>query len=135
MAVAIIKRPEDDRYLLVSSAKDFGEFSGFLYPPGGKMEEGETVEETLKRELLEELGLTIEPIRQIAKTPGDIEGQETYWWECNIVRGEIVKSEEIAEVGYFSKQEIEELSVWPATKAFFRDYIDIPAIHKERVII
>ena len=131
VAVAIIKNPEN-KYLLVSSSKDYGDFTGFLYPPGGEMEEGEEIEDALRRELEEELNLKIEPIREIAQTPGDIEGQETYWWECRVVSGKIRTSDEIARVGYFSRKEMKSLPVWPATEAFFRDNIDIPGIDKER---
>ena len=51
--MAIIQRPEDGKYLLVSSKNDWGKFTGYLYPPGGKIEDGETKETALKRELRE----------------------------------------------------------------------------------
>ena len=129
--MAVIKHSESGKFLLVSSTKDFGDFTGFFYPPGGEIEKEETKEDALKRELREELGLEIEPIREIAETPGDIKGQVTYWWECKIISGEIKPTEEIAEVGYFSREEMGDLPIWPATEAFFREYIDIPRVSGE----
>ncbi len=132
VAVAVIQHPENGRFLLVSSTSAYGEFTGFLYPPGGKIEEGETKQDALRRELREELGLEIEPIREIAETPGDVEGQITYWWECRVISGELKKSEELDNAGWFLREEMRELNIWPATEAFFKEYIDVSRVVKEK---
>ena len=49
----------DDKLLLVRRKKD--PFKGSLSFPGGKVDEGERVEDALKRELKEETNLDIEP--------------------------------------------------------------------------
>lgn len=132
VVVAVIRRPEDGKYLLVSSKRDWGEFTGYLYPPGGKIENDETKEAALKRELREELSLDVEPLREIAETPGDVE-QVTYWWECRVKPGrEMIISDELREVGFFSREEMQQRNVWPATEAFFREYIDKPGTQRER---
>jgi 8-oxo-dGTP pyrophosphatase MutT (NUDIX family) len=53
-AIAIIERPEDERLLCVWN----GRYGCWSFP-GGMVEEGETVEEALARELREEAGLTL----------------------------------------------------------------------------
>src|SRR3972149_3881630 len=68
VAVAVIRHPETGKFLLVSSTKDFGEFTGFFYPPGGTVEPGEEEENTIRREMLEDLNLVVEPVRRIAQT-------------------------------------------------------------------
>ena len=57
MVDAIVER--DDKLLLVRRKKD--PFKGSLSFPGGKVDEGEKVEDALKRELREETNLDIEP--------------------------------------------------------------------------
>lgn len=112
-------------YLLLSSKKDFGKFTGKYYPPGGHMEEGEDKMTTLKREIKEELGIDIEPVIEIATTPGDIKNQITYWWECKSPNIDfIVKQEEIADIRWFSEEEIKTSDLlWPATKKFFNEFV------------
>lgn len=133
VVVAIIQRPEDGKYLLVSSKKDWGEFTGFLYPPGGEIEPGETKQQAVRREVKEELNLDIEPEREIAQTPGDVE-QITYWWKCRVAAGQeprIMEPDKLGEAGWFSRAEMKVRNVWPATEAFFRTYIDGPGVGLE----
>jgi 8-oxo-dGTP diphosphatase len=57
VAVGILMRP-DGTFLLTS--RPFGKpYAGYWEFPGGKFEIGETVEQALKRELHEELGITV----------------------------------------------------------------------------
>jgi 8-oxo-dGTP diphosphatase len=58
VAVGILIR-EDDA-LLLSTRPEGKPYAGYWEFPGGKLEAGETVEEALRRELHEELGITIE---------------------------------------------------------------------------
>ncbi len=90
--------------------------------PGGKIEEGETKEEALKREIQEELGCTIEVFDQVEDT--------TYVYEKVIVRLETFMSKVIsgtptlsehAEIRWISREELPSLNWAPA---------DIPAIEK-----
>jgi 8-oxo-dGTP pyrophosphatase MutT (NUDIX family) len=130
VAVAIIRDP-DKKYLLVASNRDFGKFTGYYYPPGGHIEE-ESVPDGLKRELREELSLEILPIRQLAETPGDVEGQITVWWECEVVSGELrINNAELADARYCSREEMGHMPIWPATRKFFEEYLDRPTIQRE----
>lgn len=129
VVVAIISRINSSgkkEYLLVSSKREaFGQHSGAYYPPGGHLEAGEDEKEALKRETKEELGIDIEPIKMITESPGDMPDQITHWWGCKIKTGEpsIIDGDEIDDVGYFTKDEMENLKLWPATKEFFKKYL------------
>ena len=57
VAVGVLIKPNGD-FLLTS--RPFGKvYEGYWEFPGGKLEPGETVEEALRRELIEEIGITI----------------------------------------------------------------------------
>jgi 8-oxo-dGTP diphosphatase len=57
VAVGILIR--QDGALLLSTRPEGKPYPGFWEFPGGKLEAGETVEQALRRELIEELGITI----------------------------------------------------------------------------
>lgn len=130
VVVGIIPRnttSEEGEYLLMSSKKDFGNFTGLYYPPGGHHKKGEDEKTTLVREIKEELGVHVVPVRRLATTPSDVTGQITYWWLCEALSEKqnfVIQKEEVADVRYFSSKEIEEGSkLWPATRKFFEEYI------------
>jgi len=126
------RRPNgEDEYLLVKSKKDFGEFTGYWYPPGGHLEEGEGEKNTIIREIKEELNLQIEPIRKLAETPGDVKDQNTHWWVCNLLSDKMeIDNTEIAEVGWFTREDMKTMQLWPATRDFFEKYVFSPAEYR-----
>ena len=59
VAVGILLRP--DGALLLSTRPPGKVYAGYWEFPGGKIEAGESIEQALRRELIEELGVTIGP--------------------------------------------------------------------------
>ena len=59
VAVGVLVLP--DGAFLLTSRPDGKVYAGYWEFPGGKLEAGETVEQALRRELQEELGITIGP--------------------------------------------------------------------------
>ena len=64
--VAGILRRHDDRILLTERIGD-SPFAGLWEFPGGKIDRGESLEEALARELLEELGVSIRAYRHLMR--------------------------------------------------------------------
>jgi 8-oxo-dGTP diphosphatase len=58
VAVGVLIRKEDDAFLLTSRPEG-KVYAGYWEFPGGKVEPGETIEQALRRELIEEIGVTI----------------------------------------------------------------------------
>jgi 8-oxo-dGTP diphosphatase len=57
VAVGVLLRPDGD--FLLTSRPSGKVYEGYWEFPGGKLETGETVEQALRRELYEEIGITI----------------------------------------------------------------------------
>ncbi|MDB5732398.1 MAG: 7,8-dihydro-8-oxoguanine-triphosphatase [Variovorax sp.] len=70
VAVGILIR-EGDGALLLSTRPAGKPYAGYWEFPGGKIEPGETVEQALRRELHEELGITIEAAERWKVTEHD----------------------------------------------------------------
>lgn len=128
VVVGIISRlnnQDEKEHLLASSKRDFGQFSGFYYPPGGHLEEDEDEVTALAREIREELGVIVNPINKLAETESDIKNQITHWWRCELDDGQklVIDKTEIADAGWFTKKQMSKMDIWPATKKFFDEYI------------
>lgn len=118
----------ETEYLFISARKDFGEFTGLFYPPGGHLETGESEVETLIREVREELDISITPTEKLAESPGDVPNQSTYWYLCAPVEKDIevnVDSVEIDKVIWIRENEINDKKeiFWPATYKFLCNYL------------
>lgn len=85
VAVGILIRSEDDALLL--STRPVGKpYAGFWEFPGGKIEAGETVEQALRRELQEELGITLDAAEVWRVTEHDYPHALVRLHWCKVVR-------------------------------------------------
>lgn len=119
VAAAIIW--QKDRILL-SRRKPESYLGGVWEFPGGKMEFGETLEDCLRREVKEELGVEIsEPVWFHALHYQYPEKMvELYFYTCSIILG-IPQALESAEIAWVHKHDLISYEFPPA---------DIPVIHK-----
>jgi len=125
-ATAIIRFPPDKILLIKRSTVPF---KGYWALPGGRVDPGETVEQTIVREVKEETGLAVAVVSKIGEyhEQGVQDGVEyDYYPACflvKIVGGEIRKQEsEVEEVKLFSLGKV------PETLAFvhaqmIKDYV------------
>ena len=118
-STAIIPFPPD-RILLVK--RDTVPFKGYWALPGGRMDPGETVEQTIVREVKEETGLDVTVVCKIGEyvekgVKDDVDYE--YYPTCFLVKtvgGEIKRQEnEIQEIQIFSLKEL------PCPMAFEHD--------------
>jgi ADP-ribose pyrophosphatase YjhB (NUDIX family) len=116
--------------------------SGLWSIPGGGMEVGETVRQTVVREVAEETGLKVEPDRLvgiysdprhvIAYTDGEARQEFSICFACRLVGGELLeRTDESLEVGFFSPERTAEMPVHASIRRRIADFLegrDEPAI-------
>ena len=97
---AIIFR--EDMILLVKRKND--PFRGFWALPGGYVEDGETMKETVIREVKEETGLRVRPVKMTGvydDTRRDKRGNVTVAWLCDCLHGKPAPDSDAADAMFF----------------------------------
>lgn len=85
--------------------------------PGGGVEFGETMKETIVREIKEEFGFVIEPLYQMAAVDHFLPDEKQHWiaisYICKVKSGKprILEPEKSEKIGWFSLEEMEKLSL------------------------
>ena len=110
--VAAIIKQEDS---ILVTQRGYGEWKGFWEFPGGKMEEGETQEEALVREIEEELDILIEVGERIETVDYDYPQFHLvmYCFLCKIISGKLVLKEHEA-ARWLKKNELVSVKWLPA---------------------
>ena len=125
-ATAIIEFPQDTILLI---KRDTVPFKGYWALPGGRAEPGETVEQTIVREVNEETGLDVVVVRKIGEyhEQGVQSGVEyDYYPACFLVKvvgGEMKRQQgEIQEIQLFSLDDVPEQLAF-VHNSMVKDYI------------
>jgi ADP-ribose pyrophosphatase YjhB (NUDIX family) len=102
--------------------------------PGGGMEVGERIVDTVVREVREETGLEVEPGRIIGiysnpqhvveYADGEVRQQFSVCFVCRLVGGELATSDESLEVGFFTPAEIETMPMHESIRLRIRHYLE-----------
>jgi mutator protein MutT len=104
--VAVAVRRKDGKWLMVRRSRNVGSPLKVCFP-GGTVEAGESQEQAVVREMREELGLNVRPVKQVWKHDFPDKPLTLFGWVAEIENGsEInVNEEEIAEVFWMDAQE------------------------------
>ena len=106
---------EDGEPIIFATQRGYGDFKGGWEFPGGKIEEGETPQEALKREIMEELDTEISVGELIETVEYDYPtfhlSMDCFW--CEIIKGDLVLKEHEA-AKWLTKKQLDDAEWLPA---------------------
>ena len=116
VVAAVIKAVnEGGEQIVFATQRGYGEFKGGWEFPGGKIEAGETAQEALKREIMEELDTEIEVGKLIDTIEYDYPefhlSMDCFW--CEVIEGEL-KLLEAEDAKWLNKGELDSVQWLPA---------------------
>ena len=116
VVAAVIKvLNQEGEPIIFATQRGYGEFKDGWEFPGGKVEEGETPQEALKREIMEELDTEITVGKLIDTIEYDYPtfhlSMDCFW--CEIVKGELVLKEHEA-ARWLTREQLGEVEWLPA---------------------
>lgn len=116
VVAAVIKAAnEQGEPMIFATQRGYGDLKGGWEFPGGKIEEGETPKEALKREIMEELDTKIKVGKLIDTIEYDYPtfhlSMDCFW--CEIVKGELVLKEHEA-ARWLTREQLGEVEWLPA---------------------
>ena len=120
VVAAIIKAVnENGETIIFATQRGYGDFKGGWEFPGGKIESGETPQEALKREIIEELDTEVS-VGELMDTveydyPQFHLSMDCFW--CQIVRGNLVLKEH-EDARWLTREQLRDVEWLPADVAF-----------------
>ena len=116
VVAAVIKAAnEQGEPMIFATQRGYGDLKGGWEFPGGKIEEGETPKEALKRDIMEELDTEIKVGKLIDTIEYDYPtfhlSMDCFW--CEIVKGELVLKEHEA-ARWLTREQLGEVEWLPA---------------------
>ena len=134
VVAAVIKAAnEQGEPMIFATQRGYGDLKGGWEFPGGKIEEGETPKEALKREIMEELDTEIKVGKLIDTIEYDYPtfhlSMDCFW--CEIVKGELVLKEHEA-ARWLTREQLGEVEWLPADVTLIEKVGDEMIQHKKK---
>jgi len=120
---------EERKLFLAKRGREARNESGKWEFPGGGVEFGDTLVDTLKREIMEEYGIQIEVGRLLDVCDHIITTEHQHWvspsYLCTVIKGEpkILEPHKCDEIGWFSVEEIKTMNLSLVSKFNFENYL------------
>ncbi|OGQ78350.1 MAG: DNA mismatch repair protein MutT [Deltaproteobacteria bacterium RIFCSPLOWO2_12_FULL_60_19] len=116
--VAVIM--DGDRILLVERGADVP-FTGYWGPLSGKIEPGESQKAAVVRESMEEVGLTVRPVRKVWENVSTGGIYRLHWWLAEYVAGELaLDAREASAARWLTVEEIPGLKIFEGDREFYQ---------------
>ena len=118
-----------DKILLVERGAGVP-FTGYWAPVSGKIEPGESQEAAVVRESMEEVGLTVRPVRKVWENISTGGIYRLHWWLAEYVAGELaLDAREASDARWITAEEISELKIFQGDREFYRKVL--PSLTRE----
>lgn len=118
VAVVILNKR---KFLMVKRKPDVEFYPTFWAPMHGHIQEGERVEECVRRIAKEQLDLDVEPVKEIKTLLADYGASELKFWLAKINSGQpSIKSKKLAKFKWMGWSAAVQRNLLPATKSIFR---------------
>lgn len=116
VVAAVIKATNNNKESIIfATRRGYGDFKGGWEFPGGKIEEGETPKDALKREIMEELDTEISVGELIDTIEYDYPkfhlSMDCFW--CEIIKGNLVLKEH-EDAKWLTKEQLNDIEWLPA---------------------
>ena len=109
-----------DKILLIERAPTV-RGAGYWAPVSGKVEPGESQAVAVVRESMEEVGLTVRPVRKVWENISTGETYRLHWWLAEYVSGELALDErEASAARWLSAEDILEMKIFEGDREFYQ---------------
>lgn len=128
--VAVVMRGAET--LVVQRAPDV-EYPGYMTPLSGKVEDGEDEHTAVVREVLEEVGLQVRPIRHVWTCQTEDGVYDLRWWLAEYVAGELVlKADEVSSAIWITPSDFRNLkNTFADDRKFYAEvFPELPEVKK-----
>lgn len=118
------------KFLLIQRGPKSKNEVGFWGFPGGALEFGETIEEAIIREVKEELGVEIKPLKKLPPVNHRIPHEKQHWmavpYVCHLVSGKpkIKEPDKISKMRWFSIKDAGKLKLSLVAEEVFKEFKD-----------
>lgn len=119
--------PDSEGRILIGRRAPHKPVPGLWEFPGGKLEEGEDIPSCIRRELIEELDLTVDPIAEIAVSEAvrteRQDAPELHFWLCRPVETRELPLRDHDAIRWVRLEELKDYDIVPGSRPMAEDLV------------